>query len=154
MSIHKGYHYDDHNCGFYLDANGDRIPEGECMCAAMYPSECACDCTSWNSDPEPTIQCLGEFTAHIQSLSDLGLEIWDIRAAQIYINGRRIDLPRGWVDEDLRLFLNELCIDHTPGQGTFFGTIWYVDAPGSWSEYINGPSGSYWKFVAMPEIEL
>lgn len=47
MSIRDDYHYDDYNDCFYLDEQGNKIPENICLCFARVPSECSCDCTSW-----------------------------------------------------------------------------------------------------------
>ena len=47
MSIKNGFHYDDYNRRYYRDAEGDKIPEDICLCYANEPSECCCDCTSW-----------------------------------------------------------------------------------------------------------
>ena len=47
MSIKNGFHYNDYNRRYYRDENGDKIPEYICLCAAHEPSECSCDCTSW-----------------------------------------------------------------------------------------------------------
>ena len=48
MSIKNGYHFDDSNRRYYRNEEGSRIPEEICLCFAHEPSECNCDCTSWN----------------------------------------------------------------------------------------------------------
>jgi hypothetical protein len=48
MSIKNGYHYDDKNKRYYRNENEDRIPSYVCLCNAYEPSECVCDCTSWD----------------------------------------------------------------------------------------------------------
>ena len=49
MSIKNGYHYDDFNKRYYRYEDGIKIPEQICLCFAREPSECTCDCTSWNN---------------------------------------------------------------------------------------------------------
>jgi len=49
MSIKNGYHYDDFNKRYYRDEDGSTIPEEVCLCFAHEPSECCCDCTSWDN---------------------------------------------------------------------------------------------------------
>ena len=49
MSIKNGYHYDDDNKRYYRNEDGSKIPESICLCFAFEPSECMCDCTSWNN---------------------------------------------------------------------------------------------------------
>jgi len=49
MSIRSGWHYEDLNRRYYREENGDKIPSEQCLCAALEPSECACDCTSWGT---------------------------------------------------------------------------------------------------------
>ncbi len=52
MSIKKGYHYNDSLRKYYREDDGSKIPEQVCLCAAKEPTECCCDCTSWNDDEE------------------------------------------------------------------------------------------------------
>lgn len=49
MSIKNGYHYDDFNKRYYRNEDGSKIPQEQCLCLAYEPSECVCDCTSWNN---------------------------------------------------------------------------------------------------------
>lgn len=48
MSIKNGFHFDDYNRRYYRDENNQKIPEHICLCYAHEPSECCCDCTSWD----------------------------------------------------------------------------------------------------------
>ena len=50
MSIKNGFHYDDYNRRYYRDAEGSKIEESICLCAAHELSECCCDCTSWGGE--------------------------------------------------------------------------------------------------------
>lgn len=156
MSIRGRHHFDDHAQRYYLDEHGERIHESVCLCAAYSASECACDCTGWHEEySEPThqwIQALDEFTEHIRSLSDNDVDLGDIRAVSIYFNDKLLELPVGWVTEDMQLFLNELCLTYDPDVDKFSGTIWYRDII-AWSEHRTDEAGTYWKFITMPEIE-
>jgi len=77
MSIKSGWHYDDLNIRYYREENGDKIHSEQCLCAAYEPSECMCDCTSWNGYTE-----ISDYFEELTEKEIMDCEIYDERALE------------------------------------------------------------------------